>query len=112
MFGNNCVNFNFFAVNRGMIRMLIRFNEKGPVKTLKRVSEEFDQNRNSIVPTLSLIVSNLLGLFPTFLVPKLENITQQTGILSNFPGPGGKEDIFGYEYDDITSFGAMASGTG
>lgn len=92
--------------------MLIQFNEKDPVITLKRVSKEFDRNRNSIIPILSYLVSNMLGLLPVFLMPKLENITQQTGILTNFPGPGGTEDIFGYEYDDLMSLGAMPSGTG
>lgn len=92
--------------------MPIIFEENDPVKTLKRNLKELEKIGNSTIPTLNFYLANFLGMLPISLIPKAEDLTRQTIVLSNIPGPVGKEDIFGYMYDEIVMRAAIRNGTG
>lgn len=93
--------------------MPIRVHVNDPIKTLKGIHREYQKLRNSPRPMVMFYISKFIGLLPLCFHPDMENLATQTFVLTNFPGPHTKTaDMFGYEYDNVSTAGSPAHGAG
>lgn len=81
-------------------------------KTLLNVDKEYRNLRFSVLPLVFFAMNNLVGCLPTPIIPPIEGMVTSTCLLSNFPGPQHRIDVFGYDVADFSAASNSMKGLG